>query len=75
MGSDDIIAGNVSKYTVLPAGYCGHLKKGHLIFDACFESGKHFEHYFTLWSCQYINTFNYSTHLYKKYLNSKEDLH
>ncbi|NWY62066.1 CBPC6 carboxypeptidase, partial [Chionis minor] len=38
-GSDDIIAGNVSKYTVLPAGYCGQLRKGHLIFDACFESG------------------------------------
>uniref|UniRef100_A0A8C3CIT8 BEN domain containing 5 n=1 Tax=Cairina moschata TaxID=8855 RepID=A0A8C3CIT8_CAIMO len=39
IGGDDIIAGNVSKYTVLPAGYCGQPKKGHLIFDACFESG------------------------------------
>nr|XP_013806693.1 PREDICTED: cytosolic carboxypeptidase 6 [Apteryx mantelli mantelli] len=39
IGSDDIIAGNVSKYTVLPAGYCGQPKKGHLTFDACFESG------------------------------------
>ncbi|NXX10843.1 CBPC6 carboxypeptidase, partial [Podargus strigoides] len=38
-GGDDIIAGNVSKYTVLPAGYCGQPKKGHLVFDACFESG------------------------------------
>uniref|UniRef100_A0A8C3TRW8 Cytosolic carboxypeptidase N-terminal domain-containing protein n=1 Tax=Catharus ustulatus TaxID=91951 RepID=A0A8C3TRW8_CATUS len=37
--SDDIIAGNVSKYIVLPAAYCGQPKKGHLIFDACFESG------------------------------------
>lgn len=46
VGGDDIIAGNVSKYTVLPAGYCGQPKKGHLIFDACFESGKHFQHYF-----------------------------
>ncbi|KAF4797175.1 cytosolic carboxypeptidase 6-like protein [Turdus rufiventris] len=36
--SDDIIAGNVSKYIVLPAAYCGQPKKGHLIFDACFES-------------------------------------
>uniref|UniRef100_A0A674IMA4 Cytosolic carboxypeptidase N-terminal domain-containing protein n=1 Tax=Terrapene triunguis TaxID=2587831 RepID=A0A674IMA4_9SAUR len=36
---DDIIAGNVSKYAVLPAGYYGQPKKGHLIFDACFESG------------------------------------
>uniref|UniRef100_H0ZE37 BEN domain containing 5 n=1 Tax=Taeniopygia guttata TaxID=59729 RepID=H0ZE37_TAEGU len=39
IGSDDIIAGNVSKYIVLPSGYCGQPKKGHLIFDACFESG------------------------------------
>ncbi|KAM6327058.1 cytosolic carboxypeptidase 6-like isoform 2-T2 [Podargus strigoides] len=39
IGGDDIIAGNVSKYTVLPAGYCGQPKKGHLVFDACFESG------------------------------------
>ncbi|EMP33541.1 Cytosolic carboxypeptidase 6 [Chelonia mydas] len=38
LGSDDIIAGNVSKYAVLPAGYYGQPKKGHLIFDACFES-------------------------------------
>lgn len=56
IGSEDIIAGNVSKYTVLPAGYCGQPKKGHLIFDACFESGKHFQHYFMLQSCKYINT-------------------
>lgn len=56
IGSEDIIAGNVSKYTVLPAGYCGQPKKGHLIFDACFESGKHFQHYFMLHSCKYINT-------------------
>ncbi|XP_035881951.1 BEN domain-containing protein 5 isoform X7 [Phyllostomus discolor] len=39
MGSDDTIGGNVSKYMVLPAGYCGQPKKGHLTFDACFESG------------------------------------
>ncbi|NXN13624.1 CBPC6 carboxypeptidase, partial [Indicator maculatus] len=38
-GSDEIIAGNVSKYTVFPAGHSGQPKKGHLIFDACFESG------------------------------------
>ncbi|GAB0193150.1 cytosolic carboxypeptidase 6 [Grus japonensis] len=43
IGSDDIIAGNVSKYTVLPAGYCGQPKKGHLIFDACFESDKDYK--------------------------------
>nr|XP_012631584.1 BEN domain-containing protein 5 isoform X3 [Microcebus murinus] len=39
MGNDDAIGGNVSKYIVLPAGYCGQPKKGDLIFDACFESG------------------------------------
>ncbi|XP_072580132.1 cytosolic carboxypeptidase 6 isoform X1 [Vulpes vulpes] len=39
MGNDDAIGGNVSKYLVLPSGYCGQPKKGHLIFDACFESG------------------------------------
>ncbi|XP_032285324.1 cytosolic carboxypeptidase 6 isoform X3 [Halichoerus grypus] len=39
MGNDDAIGGNVSKYMVLPSGYCGQSKKGHLIFDACFESG------------------------------------
>ncbi|KAJ7400410.1 hypothetical protein BTVI_105812 [Pitangus sulphuratus] len=39
MGSDDIIAGNVSKIIVLPPAYSGQPKKGHLIFDACFESG------------------------------------
>lgn len=40
MGNDDAIGGNVSKYMVLPSGYCGQPKKGHLIFDACFESGE-----------------------------------
>uniref|UniRef100_A0A8C9G069 Cytosolic carboxypeptidase N-terminal domain-containing protein n=1 Tax=Pavo cristatus TaxID=9049 RepID=A0A8C9G069_PAVCR len=39
IGGDEIIAGNVNKYTVLPAGYSGQPKKGHLVFDACFESG------------------------------------
>lgn len=56
IGSDDIIAGNVSKHTVLPPGYCGQPKKGHLIFDACFESGEHLQHCFMLRICQYINT-------------------
>ncbi|XP_058408343.1 BEN domain-containing protein 5 isoform X1 [Diceros bicornis minor] len=38
-GNDEAIGGNVSKYMVLPTGYTGQPKKGHLIFDACFESG------------------------------------
>ncbi|NXF33682.1 CBPC6 carboxypeptidase, partial [Nyctibius bracteatus] len=51
-GGDDIIAGNVSKCTVLPAGYCGQPKKGHLMFDACFESGN-------LGRVDYITEFEY----------------
>ncbi|XP_036203251.1 cytosolic carboxypeptidase 6-like [Myotis myotis] len=39
LGKDDAIGGNVNKYMVLPTGYCGQPKKGHLVFDACFESG------------------------------------
>ena len=38
---DDAVVGNVNKLAVFPHGYCGKLKKGHLIFDACFESGKY----------------------------------
>nr|XP_020843370.1 cytosolic carboxypeptidase 6 isoform X2 [Phascolarctos cinereus] len=39
IGADEIIAGNVSKFAAVPGGYYGPPKKGHLIFDACFESG------------------------------------
>ncbi|XP_073936288.1 cytosolic carboxypeptidase 6 isoform X4 [Castor canadensis] len=39
IGNDDAIGGNVNKYMVFPNGYCGQPKKGHLVFDACFESG------------------------------------
>ncbi|XP_040612893.1 cytosolic carboxypeptidase 6 isoform X3 [Mesocricetus auratus] len=38
-GNEDAIGGNVSKYIALPNGYSGQPKKGHLTFDACFESG------------------------------------
>jgi len=37
---DDAVVGNVNKVIVYPTGYTGKPKKGHLIFDACFESGK-----------------------------------
>ena len=37
---DDPVVGNVSKFCVVPPGYNGRAKKGHLVFDACFESGK-----------------------------------
>lgn len=33
------VVGNVSKMCVLPPGYRGPPRKGHLIFDANFESG------------------------------------
>ena len=36
------VVGNVSKMCVLPPGYRGPPRKGHLIFDANFESGKFF---------------------------------
>ena len=39
-GTDEPVVGNVNKFAVVPPGYSGRPKKGHLIFDACFESGK-----------------------------------
>uniref|UniRef100_H2YNR8 Cytosolic carboxypeptidase 6 n=1 Tax=Ciona savignyi TaxID=51511 RepID=H2YNR8_CIOSA len=36
---EDAVVGNVNKLLVLPHGYTGKPKKGHLVFDACFESG------------------------------------
>ncbi|TSN76558.1 Cytosolic carboxypeptidase 6 [Bagarius yarrelli] len=36
---DDALLGNVSKLTVTPPGHTGAARKGHLVFDACFESG------------------------------------
>ncbi|XP_050973049.1 cytosolic carboxypeptidase 6 [Labeo rohita] len=38
-GGDDALVGNVNKLMVTPPGYTGPPKKGHVIFDACFESG------------------------------------
>ncbi|KAK1801200.1 hypothetical protein P4O66_022889 [Electrophorus voltai] len=37
-GGDDALVGNVSKLTVTPPGHTGAPRKGHLTFDACFES-------------------------------------
>ena len=34
------VVGNVSKLCVVPPGYRGPPRRGHLIFDANFESGK-----------------------------------
>lgn len=41
-GAEDALVGNVNKLTVTPPGYSGPPRKGHLIFDACFESGEKF---------------------------------
>ncbi|XP_065104549.1 cytosolic carboxypeptidase 6 isoform X2 [Paramisgurnus dabryanus] len=38
-GGEEALVGNVNKLTVTPPGYPGPPRKGHLIFDACFESG------------------------------------
>ncbi|XP_069498870.1 cytosolic carboxypeptidase 6-like [Ambystoma mexicanum] len=52
MGTEDTIAGNVNKHAVLPPGYCGLPRKGHLMFDACFESGN-------IGRVEYITEFEY----------------
>ena len=38
--TEEPVVGNVNKFAVVPPNYSGKPKKGHLIFDACFESGK-----------------------------------
>ncbi|KAJ8040616.1 Cytosolic carboxypeptidase 6 [Holothuria leucospilota] len=37
--AEDGVVGNLNKFVVTPVGYSGQPKKGHLIFDASFESG------------------------------------
>ncbi|KAK1896818.1 Cytosolic carboxypeptidase 6, partial [Dissostichus eleginoides] len=37
-GAEDALVGNVNKLMVTPPGYSGAPRKGHLLFDACFES-------------------------------------
>ena len=39
--TEEAVVGNVNKFAVVPPGYTGRPKKGHLIFDACFESGEY----------------------------------
>lgn len=40
-GREEALVGNVNKLMVTPPGYTGVPRKGHLVFDACFESGKY----------------------------------
>ena len=37
--TEEPVVGNVNKFAVVLPGYNGRPKKGHLIFDACFECG------------------------------------
>ncbi|XP_069838026.1 cytosolic carboxypeptidase 6 [Dendropsophus ebraccatus] len=39
IGNETAMSRNVSKLVVSPPGFNGQPKRGHLIFDACFESG------------------------------------
>ncbi|XP_076462552.1 cytosolic carboxypeptidase 6-like [Babylonia areolata] len=50
--TEDPVVGNVNKFAVVPPNYNGKPKKGHLIFDACFESGN-------LGRVDYITEFEY----------------
>ncbi|KAM4722111.1 BEN domain-containing protein 5 isoform 1-T1 [Rhinophrynus dorsalis] len=52
MGGESAISGNVSKLVISPPGFYGQPKRGHLIFDACFESGN-------LGRVDYISEFEY----------------
>ena len=38
--TEEPVVGNLNKFAVVPPGHTGRPKKGHLIFDACFESGE-----------------------------------
>lgn len=40
-GGEDALVGNVNKLMMSPPGYSGAPRKGHLVFDACFESGEY----------------------------------
>ncbi|XP_072040109.1 cytosolic carboxypeptidase 6-like [Amphiura filiformis] len=51
-GSEDAVVGNLNKFAVVPPLYSGRPKKGHLIFDACFETGN-------LGRVDYITEFEY----------------
>lgn len=38
------LTGNIHKVAIVPPNYTGRPRKGHLIFDACFECGKFFDY-------------------------------
>ncbi|XP_063723535.1 cytosolic carboxypeptidase 6-like [Symsagittifera roscoffensis] len=49
---DEPVVGNVNKFCAVPPGYSNKPKRGHLIFDACFESGN-------IGRVDYISDFEY----------------
>lgn len=70
--------GNVNKLMMSPPGYSGASRKGHLVFDACFESGEYLSPvcptheipviellvlYTLIWWWQHTGSFFRSTHM------------
>lgn len=71
--------GNVNKLMMSPPGYSGASRKGHLVFDACFESGEYLSPvcptheipiiellvlYTLIWWWQHTGSFFRSTHTF-----------
>lgn len=53
-GGEDALVGNVNKLMVTPPGYPGAQRKGHLVFDACFESGEYLMMSAWVHSCELV---------------------
>ena len=53
--TEEPVVGNLNKFAVIPPNYTGRPKKGHLIFDACFESGMK-SHYYTFFIIKLLFT-------------------
>lgn len=78
-GGEDALVGNVNKLMMSPPGYSGASRKGHLVFDACFESGKYLSpvrpahgipviellvFYTLIWWWRHTGSFFRSTHMF-----------
>ncbi len=66
-GGEDALVGNVNKLMVTPPGYTGLPKKGHIIFDACFESGERSEYlyFYPPFHAVMLNTTVQEQHLFE----------
>ena len=58
------LTGNIHKIAIVPPSYTGRPKKGHLIFDACFECGN-------LGRVDYISDFEYDLFIRPDTCNSR----